>query len=171
MLCLEDNKEYTTGVKSLERIDGLGISDQDLTLGNNLIWHYRGTPYEVEVVRIQGKSLTVTLSEIGYIARLLYPLIVNVMQFYRFLLMYCLDEKPMPGSAAMKRQRVHVFDEDSSDSDHEGEVKKRGKQTKRHRTGTEQEVKQTTKKVKESSPDLHTSTEDILSTSLLIEVC
>ena len=56
MLCLEDNKEYTTCVKSLERIDGLGISDQDLTVGNNLIWHYRGTPYEVEVVGIQGMS-------------------------------------------------------------------------------------------------------------------
>lgn len=59
MLCLEDNKEYTTGVKSLERIDGLGISDKDLTLGNKLIWHYRGTPYEVEVAGIQGMSFVV----------------------------------------------------------------------------------------------------------------
>lgn len=54
VLCLEDNKEYTTCVKSLERPDGLGISDQDLTPGKNLIWHYKRTPYEVQVVGIQG---------------------------------------------------------------------------------------------------------------------
>ena len=38
ILCLEDHNQYTSGVKILEREDGLGITDDDLTPGNRLIW-------------------------------------------------------------------------------------------------------------------------------------
>ena len=57
ILCLEDNKEYTCSVRNLEREDGFGISDKDLTPGNQLIWHYRGTPYEAEVIKVQGRIM------------------------------------------------------------------------------------------------------------------
>jgi len=42
---------------ALEREDGLGIADDDLTPGNRLIWHCRGAPYEVEVVEVKGRSM------------------------------------------------------------------------------------------------------------------
>lgn len=74
----------------------------------------------------------------------------------------------MPGVAAVKR-RVLAYDEDSSDS--EGEVKKKGKQTKRHRAELGQEMKEKSKKVKRSSPGPNANVEEILSASLISEVC
>ena len=57
ILCLEDHKVYTCGLKALEREDGLEITDDDLTPGNRLIWHCRGVPYEVEVIKVKGKRM------------------------------------------------------------------------------------------------------------------
>ena len=44
-------------IVALEREDGLEITDGDLTPGNRLIWHCRGVPYEVEVVKVEGKRM------------------------------------------------------------------------------------------------------------------
>ena len=57
ILCLEDHKVYTCGLKALEREDGLEITDDDLMPGNRLIWHCRGVPYEVEVMKVKGKRM------------------------------------------------------------------------------------------------------------------
>lgn len=54
MLCLEDNKEYTCGLKDLKREVGLGITDDDLTPGSQLVWYHRGTYYKAEVLKLQG---------------------------------------------------------------------------------------------------------------------
>ena len=54
VLCIEDNKEYFSMVNTLEREDGLTITESDLTAGNKLVWKYRGVPYDCEVIRIQG---------------------------------------------------------------------------------------------------------------------
>lgn len=78
----------------------------------------------------------------------------------------CIDEKPMPGAAAVKKQDVRAYDEDSSDS--EGEVKQKGRQKKRHHEETGKEMKQKKKKVRRSSPE--SSIEEITSSSLLSEV-
>ena len=55
MLCLEDNKEYTSRITALETEDGLALTDEDLVPGRKVIWTYRKMPYAAEVIKVNGK--------------------------------------------------------------------------------------------------------------------
>ena len=56
-MCLEDNKKnYLCPAAKLEAEDGLGLSHSDIELGRNVIWKYRGAPYEAEILAVYGKG-------------------------------------------------------------------------------------------------------------------
>ena len=57
ILCLEDNKKYLSLVNKLESLDGLGLSPMDTIIGSNVIWHYRGAPYKVQILEVHSNQL------------------------------------------------------------------------------------------------------------------
>lgn len=54
LLCLEDNKQYVSNVKSMETLDGLEVSQDEVQVGDTFVWHYRGAPYKAEIISIHG---------------------------------------------------------------------------------------------------------------------
>lgn len=55
LLCIEDNKEYCSSVKTLEAADGLEITEKDLSAGKTVIWTFKGLPYEAQILKVHGK--------------------------------------------------------------------------------------------------------------------
>jgi len=43
-------------VNKLESDDGLGLSSSDIISGKIVIWKYRGTPYEAEILSVYSKN-------------------------------------------------------------------------------------------------------------------
>lgn len=56
LLCIEDNKSYLCPVNKLESDDGLGLRSSDIVAGKIVIWKYRGTPYEAEILSVHSKD-------------------------------------------------------------------------------------------------------------------
>lgn len=54
LLCLEDSKKYISTVKSMETTDGLEVNQDELQMGDDVVWHYRGAPYEAKILSIHG---------------------------------------------------------------------------------------------------------------------
>ena len=48
LLCLEDNKQYCSTVTALETVNGLEIEEENLCVGDEVIWQYRGAPYKTD---------------------------------------------------------------------------------------------------------------------------
>ena len=61
MLCL-DNKPYLYSATKLEAEDGLGLNAADSVPREMVIWHYRGAPYEAEIISVYGKHFLWLLS-------------------------------------------------------------------------------------------------------------
>ena len=56
LLCLEDNKRYSSTIQSLETDDGLEVNEDEVEIGSTVIWSYRGAPYKAKVLSIHGKN-------------------------------------------------------------------------------------------------------------------
>ena len=63
VLCIEENKTYLTSAKNICADSYECVKDSDLSQGHELVWHFKCTPYTVEVVDVQGNG---TLFEIEY---------------------------------------------------------------------------------------------------------
>ena len=46
--------EYVSTVKNMETDEGLEIKEEELDIGDVVLWQYRGAPYKAEILQVHG---------------------------------------------------------------------------------------------------------------------
>ena len=54
VLCLKDHKEYVSTMKNMETDEGLKIREEELDIGDVILWQYREAPYKAEILEVHG---------------------------------------------------------------------------------------------------------------------